>query len=93
MIGPDMQPRMGVEAYTAPELHRFLVADAVKGHATHLPWAVAAYDRIGQKTGRGAEAAFLAVLDEVEALTGRRAMPVANPTTNAELAVLKAAPQ
>lgn len=68
--------RMGVEAYTAQELHRFLVADAVAKHATHLPWAVAAYQRIGSKTGKGAEAAFTAVLDEVETLTGIRMMPV-----------------
>jgi len=83
--------RMGVEAYTPQELHRFLVADAVNRHATHLPWAVAAYDRIGKKTGKGAEAAFQAVLDEVEALTGLRAMPVAR-TSATELERLKERP-
>jgi len=83
--------RMGVEAYTPAELHRFLVADAVNRHATHLPWAVAAYDRIGKKTGKGAEAAFQAVLDEVEALTGLRAMPVTG-ATNAEVQRMKERP-
>lgn len=87
MIGPE-GARQGVEAYTAPELHRFLVADAVNRHATNLPWAVAAYSRIGQRTGKGAEAAFSAVVDEVEALTGKRSMPVSAPTTAAELARL-----
>lgn len=72
--------RQGVDAYTAQELHRFLVADAVAKHATSLPWAVAAYTRIGQKTRKGAEAAYQAVLDEVEALTGLRMMPVSGIT-------------
>lgn len=68
--------RKGVEEYTPTELHQFLVADAVKHHATFLPWAVAAYTRIGGGTGEGAEKAYQAVLDEVEALTGSRRMPV-----------------
>jgi hypothetical protein len=80
---------MAPTAYTADELHRFLVADAVQGHATSLPWAVAAYLRIGERTRKGADAAFVAVLDEVEALTGLRRMPVASATTAAELAALK----
>ena len=80
--------RKGVDAYTAPELHCMLVADAVKGHATHLPWAVAAYSRIGERTKRGADAAYTEVLDEVEVLTGRRSMPV-KATTLTELAALK----
>lgn len=80
--------RRGVETYSAEQLHRMLVTDAVKRHATYIPWAVAAYDRIGKRTGRGAEAAFQAVLDEVETLTGSRTMPVDRPTTAAELAAL-----
>ena len=68
--------RRGVDAYTAQELHEFLVADAVKRHATWLPWAVAAYERIGEQRKCGAEAAYVAVVDEVEALTGLRLMPV-----------------
>jgi len=68
--------RRGVDAYTAQELHEFLVADAVKRHATWLPWAVAAYERIAQQRRIGAEAAYTAVVDEVEALTGLRLMPV-----------------
>lgn len=68
--------RKGVEEYSAAELHRFLVEDAAKRHATWLPWAVKAYDRIGKQTGKGAEAAYAAVLDEVEQLTGARMMPL-----------------
>lgn len=74
-----------VEAYTSTELHQMLVADAVKGHATYLPWAVSAYKRIGERTGRGSEDAFQAVLDEVESLTGLRRMPVSTGVSDAEL--------
>ena len=80
--------RRGVESYSPTQLHQMLVTDAVKRHATHLPWAVEAYKRIGERTGKGAEAAFQAVLDEVETLTGSRDMPVDRPTTVAELARL-----
>lgn len=66
--------------YREGELHQFLVADAVKHHATELRWAVAAYKRIGKLNGRGPEAAFLAVVAEVEALTGMAMMPVASLT-------------
>jgi len=65
-----------VDAYTAAELHRFLVEDAVRRHATWLPWAVAAYERIGGNDPDAMEAAYQAVLDEVEALTGLRLMPM-----------------
>jgi len=68
--------RRGVDAYTAQELHEFLVADAVKRHATDLEWAVAAYGRIGKLRGNGSDNAYEDVLDEVEALTGLRLMPV-----------------
>ena len=67
--------RKPVGAYTAAELHKFLVADAVKLHATHLPWFVAACDRIGQQERIGSEAAYRRVVDEVKSLTGR-GMPV-----------------
>jgi hypothetical protein len=63
------------DAYTTAELHQFLVADAVKLHATDLPWAVAAYDRIGRVERIGAEAAYQRVYQEVRSLTGR-GMPV-----------------
>lgn len=81
--------RKGVEEYSANELHTFLVEDAVKRHATFLPWAVKAYERIGAVRhgggGEGAETAYSAVLDEVEALTGLRMMPVASPATAEEM--------
>lgn len=72
--------RRPVSAYDAQDLHRFLVEDAVARRATSLPWAIAAYQRIGERTGKGAEAAFQSVLDEVETLTGLRMMPVAAAT-------------
>lgn len=77
--------RRAVGEYSAAELHRFLVEDAVKRHATYLRWAVKAYERIGMATGRGAEDAYQAVLDEVEALTGLRRLPVAEPATSRDL--------
>ncbi len=67
--------RKPVGAYSARELHQALVADAVKLHATHLPWAIAAYARIGQVERCGAEEAYQRVRGEVKALTGR-GMPV-----------------
>lgn len=66
---------MPVDAYTAAELHRFLVEDAVKLHATDLPWMVAACVRIGQVDGCGVEEAYQRVRGEVHELTGR-GMPV-----------------
>lgn len=62
--------RMPVDAYTAAELHRFLVTDAVRLHATDLPWAVAAYDRIGTLDRCGAEEAYQRVRGEVKELSG-----------------------
>ncbi len=78
--------RKGVDEYTAKELHAFLVEDAVKRHATFLPWAIAAYERIGRLDGCGAEAAFQRVLDDVEQLTGSRLMPITSPITPEEMA-------
>jgi hypothetical protein len=77
--------RRGVEAYSVEELHGFLVEDAIKRHATFLPWAIAAYERIGEQRRVGAEAAYQAVLDEVESLTGLRRMPIASAATSAEM--------
>lgn len=80
--------RLPVEAYTASQLHQFLVEDAVKHHATYLPWAVNAYKRIGERSGKGAEQAFQDVLDAVEALTGLRRLPEASAISEAELKAL-----
>lgn len=66
-----------VESLSADELHRHLVTDAVKGIATDLPWAVAAYERIGKLTKRGAEDAYQQVRAEVAELRGGwRGMPM-----------------
>lgn len=70
--------RPPVETYDARELHRLLVTDACAHHATDLLWAAQAYVRIGEQTRRGAERAFQDVLDEVEARTGVRRLPVAS---------------
>lgn len=80
--------RKGVEEYTEVELMQFLVDDAVKRHATFLPWLVAACERIGSLNGRGPEAAYQKLLDEVESLTGLRMLPVASPMTPEEMARL-----
>lgn len=78
--------RKGVDEYTAEQLHGYLVADAVKHHATDLPWALAAYTRIAERRRISADDAYVAVLDEVESLTGLRMMPVSAPTTGRDLA-------
>jgi len=66
--------------YSPDELHRTLVEDAVRSHATDLTWATLAYRRIGRlrhgSEGVGAERAFLAVLADVTELTGRAEMPL-----------------
>lgn len=79
---PALSPegRRGVREYKEGELRRFLVEDAVRHHATWLPWATAAYDRIGKLSGKGAEAAYLSVVEEVMAVTGNT-MLVVNPDT------------
>lgn len=59
-----------VESLSAEELHRQLVTDAVRGIATDLRWAVAAYERIGKLTRRGAEDAYQQVRAEVAELRG-----------------------
>lgn len=62
--------------YTETTLMAFLVEDAVKHHATDLRWFVAAMLEIAKQRNIGAEAAMLALLDEVEALTGLRGLPM-----------------
>lgn len=84
MLSPE--GRRGVEEYMPAQLHKFLVEDAVKRHATFLPWAVAAYDRIGAAPGgKGGDAAYVSVVDDVEQLTGSRHMPVGSPLTPEEM--------
>jgi len=62
-------------AYTAAQLHRFLVADAVAHHATDLAWAAGAYAEIARQRRQSPDAAFSAVVAEVEA--AGKAMPIA----------------
>lgn len=64
-----------VVSFTEAQLHRMLVTDAVNRHETDPIWFAAACVRIGKLNRRGAEAAFQAVLAEVEELTGMRIMP------------------
>jgi hypothetical protein len=84
--GRDGRRLPPVDSMTADELHRELVADAVASYTGGgdmanrrriLARQVAAYVRIGALTGHGAEQAINDVLDEVETLTGLRALPVA----------------
>jgi hypothetical protein len=63
-------------AYSADQLMGYLVEDAVKHHATDLRWFVAAILEVARQRNIDAEAAMLALLDEVEALTGMRALPI-----------------
>lgn len=79
--GRDGKRLPAVQDMTIEEMRRELVEDAVSGYAASggkklLARQVAMYARIGQLTGLGAEAAFVSVLDEVETLTGLRAMPL-----------------
>lgn len=67
--------RMPPAAYSATELHKFLVEDAVNQHATDLPWMVAALRRIAELEHRGLDDTYLRVEHEVIALTGH-GMPV-----------------
>jgi len=60
----------------ADQLMTWLVEDAVKHHATDLHWFVAAMIEISRQRRISAEDAMLALLDEVEALTGLRALPM-----------------
>lgn len=62
--------------YDPDTLHRLLVQDAVQMRATDLAWAVAAYERIAERRRISVDAAFTAVVDEVESLTGHRRMPL-----------------
>lgn len=61
---------------TADQLMTWLVEDAVKHHATDLRWFVAAILEVAKQRRIGAEDAMLALLDQVEALTGMRALPI-----------------
>lgn len=72
--------RRGVRDYKEAQLRQFLVEDAVNHHATWLPWATAAYERIGQLSKKGAEAAYLSVVEEVMAITGNHLL-LTNPDT------------
>lgn len=83
--GLSPEGRRDVEHYTPTQLHNFLVTDAVKHHATFLPWAIKAYEEIGKRRQTSAEDAYQAVLDEVQVLTGLRRMPVASPATGEEM--------
>lgn len=76
----NVDGRLPVGSYTKRELHRMLVQDAVKHHATELRWFTEALIRIGGGTGAGAEAAMIELLDDVETATGRRWLPQASAT-------------
>lgn len=58
------------------ELHNRLVLDATTGVPTPLAWAVAAYTRIGQLSGKGPEAAYQRVREEARTITRGYGMPM-----------------
>lgn len=57
--------RRAPQHYSAQQLHDFLVDDAIKGHATELRWATAAYQEIAKQRRQNPDQAFAAVRNEV----------------------------
>lgn len=79
--GRDGKRLPDVDSMTVEQMRAELVGDAVANYATAaggrlLARQVAMYVRIGNLTGLGAEAAITSVLDEVQTLTGLRALPL-----------------
>lgn len=87
--GRDGKRLRPVEEMSAAELHAELVQDAVArytgpnlpGYRRHIVRTALAYERIGHlqrpdDPAAGAEQAINDVLDEVETLTGLRALPI-----------------
>lgn len=84
--GRDGKRLPTVESMTVEQMHAELVSDAIANYTGGdqtsnrqkiLARQVGMYIRIGDLTGKGAEVAINDVLDEVHALTGLRALPVA----------------
>lgn len=79
--GRDGKRLPHVDNMTVEQMRTELVGDAVANYAAAggkqlLARQTAMYVRIGHLTGLGAEAAITSVLDEVETLTGLRALPL-----------------
>lgn len=79
--GRDGKRLPAVDSMTVEQMRAELVGDAVANHAAAggkrlLARQVEMYVAIGQRTGLGAEAAIQSVLDEVQTLTGVRALPL-----------------
>jgi hypothetical protein len=73
--GRDGKRLPHVDSMTVEQMRTELVGDAVAKYAAAggpklLARQVAMYQRIGELTGLGADAAIHSVIDEVEALTG-----------------------
>jgi len=70
VIGHFIRERdmFAMDASQVNAIGQVLVTDAVTGVATPLPWAVAAYDRIGKLDRIGPEAAYQRVRAEIMAL-------------------------
>lgn len=79
--GRDGKRLPAVDSMTVEQMRTELVGDAVANYAAAgglrlLARQVDMYKRIGELTGLGADAAIQSVLDEVETLTGERALPL-----------------
>lgn len=79
--GRDGKRLAAVDSMSVEQMRAELVGDAVANYAAAggkrlLARQVEMYQRIGHLTGLGAEAAIQSVLDEVETLTGIRALPL-----------------
>ena len=65
-----------VEASTADQLHRKLVDDACRGHATDVQFSILAYQRIAKLRRQPLDDAFKAVEAEVRQKRGGLGMPL-----------------
>lgn len=70
------QAAIVVERSTADQLHRKLVDDACRGHATDLQFATLAYKRIAHLRRQPLDDAFKAVEAEVKQRRGGLGMPL-----------------
>jgi hypothetical protein len=76
----NIEGRYPVRDYSEQQLRTILVEDAVRKHATDLPWFIEAITRIGKLSRRGPEAAFNELVNEVETLTGVASLPMGSVT-------------
>lgn len=72
----DPAKREDPSTYAPEHLRQLLVEDAVRSHATHLPWLVAAVQLIARAERKGLDDVFTSIVQEVETLAGRAELPL-----------------